>query len=264
MDAVRPVAKYTQIRGGTAMKAAMAYDLSAGGRSCEGWSYGRGFAEHVRTRVKDRCDDDAGTKELVERLREAETAGFDSSRIEEVLSTEPSEESWRMGECMAECFLEDQKGASLPNPRRALKNPRASPAGADLVGFLKEKDVLFLFGEVKTAGSGQSPPPVMTGMASQLEKILSSESYRNGLIQWLAFMVWNSDTWRDFSAAMNNYLDGKYRIVGALIRDTRPQKDDISSACSKISLQLRSGTLLALYALYLPVGIEEANGILGS
>lgn len=40
-------------------------------------------------------------------------------------------------------------------------------------------------------------------------------------------------------------------------------KAAISPACSKISLQTRSGTLLALYALYLPVGME-ANGILGS
>lgn len=244
-------------------EAVVAYDLLVDNHSCEGWSYGGDFVEYVQTRVKDRCTDDAGTRDLVERVQGVETAGFDPARLTEILATEPPDEPGKIGECIAECFLEDHKEASLPNPRRTLKNPRASPAGADLVGVSKEEGgMLFLFGEVKTTRVNRSPPPVMNKMISQLEKITSSKIDRNNMIRWLAFQTEGSDLWGAFCEAVCNYSKSRYRVVGALIRDTKPQKDDISSACSKIRRQIGSGTLLALYALYLPIGIERLNEIL--
>ena len=58
---------------------------------------------------------------------------------------------------------------------------------------------------------------------------------------------------------MRNCLNGRYRIVGAPVRDTEPRKSDISAACSKIKI---SGGALALYAIYLPVSVEQSAGML--
>lgn len=237
-------------------EASIEYVLSTNGRSCEGWSYGQDFAEHVRTRVRSRCADYAGTRDLVERVQGKK--GLDPALLNEILAAETPGEPWRTGECVAECFLEDQKGASLPNPRRD-KNPKASAAGADLVGVSREKGgTVFLFGEVKTTSSNRSPPPVMNHMVSQLEKISSHEPYQRSLIRWLAFRAYKSDLWDEFLAAACSYAEGRCRMVGVLIRDTEPKRADIASACSKIK---KSGMLLALYALYMPVSIEQASEI---
>ena len=242
-------------------KPTSAYRLPAGVHACEGWSYGRGFEGYVRTRVRGRCADRPGTADLLRRMQER-IPGFDSARMAEMFAAEPAGQPGRAGECIAECFLEDEKGASLPNPRRE-KNPKASTAGADLVGISREKaGTLFLFGEVKTTSSGSSPPPIAGKMSSQLQEIASSEYKRSGLIRWLGFRAIGTDLEKEFAAAASNYLKGRYRIAGALIRDTMPRESDVSSACSKIRKIAGAGVLSALYALYLPVGVGMVESIL--
>lgn len=236
------------------VEATVEYRLSLAGRACEGWSYGVGFAEHVRSRVRDRCADEAGIAGILQSIQD-NASEFEYTRIGEILATEPPSEAWKVGECIAECFLEDSKEAILPRPRRP-KNPRASPSGPDLAGFSREKDqTLFLFGEVKTSSEERSPPAVMRGMASQLQDIASSEPKRHALIKWLLNEI-GPDQLKDALAAWRSYLKGRYRLVGALIRDTEPAKSDISAACSK--LKKMAGCMLALYAIYLPVGIGQA------
>lgn len=239
------------------------YRLPADGHSCEGWSYGQDFEGYVRTRVKDRCADGEGSKKLAERARDAKVAGFDQSLLSDMLEAKPPDKPWKVGECLAECFLEDHEQASLPNPRRALKNPRASPAGADLVGFSKKWNVaVFLFGEVKTSGSAKSPPSVVSGMASQLKDVMSDESDRQDLIRWLALSVDDSEL-QDLSDAVKNYSEGKYAVAGVLIRDTEPLKSDLASVCSELCKRVAAGALFALYALYMPVSIERAGRMAG-
>lgn len=235
------------------------YRLPSGeGRACEGWSYGGGFEEHARLRVRDRCTGGDGTADILQSIQE-NASEFEYARIEEILAPEPPDEPWKAGECIAECFLEDSKEAVLPNPHRS-RNPRASPAGPDLVGFSKENaQTLFLFGEVKTSSEERSPPSVMNRMASQLKGIASSGSKREGLIGWLVREL-EPGQGEDLLAALRSYRSGMYRIVGALVRDTKPQESDISTACSKI--KRLSGCMLALYALYLPVGVRQAAGIM--
>ena len=240
------------------MDAAAEYSLHSAGRTCEGWSYGEGFEEHIRSRVRDRCADEAGTAGILQNVQE-NASEFEYARIEEILAPEPPDKTWKVGECIAECFLEDSKQAVLPNPHRS-KNPQASPAGPDLVGFSKENaQTLFLFGEVKTSGQERWPPSVMGEMASQLQEIASSEPKRDGLIRWL-WLEFGSGRQEDFLAALRSYEKSRYRIVGALIRDTKPQEKDISAACSKI--KKLAGGMLALYAIYLPVGIGQAFSML--
>jgi len=238
--------------------AAAEYSLHSAGRACEGWSYGEGFEEHVRSRVRDRCTDEAGTAGILRNVQE-NASEFEYARIEEILAPEPPDKTWKVGECIAECFLEDSKQAVLPNPHRS-KNPRASPAGPDLAGFSKENSrTLFLFGEVKTSGQERSPPSVMGEMASQLQKIASREQKRRDLIKWILDEL-GPDQIKDAPAALRNYLDGRYRIVGALVRDTEPRESDISAACSRIKKS--PGSALALYAIYLPVSVAQAAGML--
>ena len=239
------------------------YRLYADGHSCEGWSYGQDFGDYVRTRVKDRCTDSEGAKKLAERARDTKVTGFDQSLLSDILDAKPPDEPWKVGECVAECFLEDHEQASLPNPRRALKNPRASPAGADLAGFSKKGNVaVFLFGEVKTSGAAQSPPSVVKNMASQLKNIMSDESDRQDLIRWLALSVDDSEL-QDLSDAVKNYSEGKYVVAGVLIRDTEPLKSDLNSICSALRKQVVAGALVALYALYMPISIEQAGRMAG-
>lgn len=231
------------------MKATKAYHLHEDGHLCEGWSYGPGFDEYLRTRVKDRC-----TGKDLERTHAV--GGFDSTHIDEILSTEPPVESWKIGECVAECFLEDDKSARLPNPRLVQKNPKASTAGPDLAGLSTEG--VFLFGEVKTTGASGSPR-IVKRMTEQLENILESKSTRRSLIRWIMYMARKSEWEKDADKALSEYLDGKYMVVGVLVRDTKPQKADLDSEFSRIQKRTAVGVLLALYALYLPVAVGQMD-----
>lgn len=239
------------------MKAAKAYDLSADGHLCEGRSYGPGFEKYLRTRVKDRCTG----KDLAERAQAM--GGFDSARIDEIFASDPPAESWKMGECVAECFLEDDKGARLPNPRLVQKNPKASPAGADLAG-LSAKNGVFLFGEVKTTDASGSPPPIVTDMAKQLENILESKSARRSLIRWITHMALKSGWEREADKALIKYKRGRYMVAGVLIRDAKPQKADLDHAFSRIRKRAAAGAILALYALYLPVAVGQMGVLVKS
>lgn len=95
-------------------------------------------------------------------------------------------------------------------------------------------------------------------MVSQLESIMSSERQRYSLIRWLTHNTGESER-QKLEEALDNYPDHKYRVVGVLVRDADPQERDLSSSCSKLRKRAATGELLALYALYLPVGIKQAG-----
>lgn len=98
-------------------------------------------------------------------LRALATMGMASDTITRLLSSEPEKESWEIGEALAECLLEQERGVKFPwNSGRDKRTPKASLPGADLVGFIESGDEAFLvLGEVKTSSDANNPPPVMNG-----------------------------------------------------------------------------------------------------
>ena len=232
-------------------KPAQAYALNASPHSCEGLKYAGDFDEYLKTRVSDRCADREGAENIVSDLGD-----FDADLIKTVAETRPS--SSRMGECLAECFLEDERESVLPNYVLDQKNPRASVAGADLVGIHKKgSKALLLLGEVKTSWERKSPPSAMDKMTRQLTDIASSKNARDLLIRWLAHKWLARNLSRSqLASAIRSHRRGAYRLVGVLIREADPAPSDISTACGRLQNALSSGASLALYALYTPVAIR--------
>ena len=61
---------------------------------------------------------------------------FASDNLRSALSAKHPVFDWQVGEAMAEAYLVDHRQCEFPWPSgRDLRNPEASPAGADLVGF---------------------------------------------------------------------------------------------------------------------------------
>jgi hypothetical protein len=110
--------------------------------------------------------DDTGAEILRSILRTSATTEFSMDNLERILSTECMPENWRVGESLAEAFLIEHKDCEFPWPSgRDLRNPRASPAGTDLVGFqlIDPNDHRFAFGEVKTSNEKSWPPSAING-----------------------------------------------------------------------------------------------------
>lgn len=233
-------------------KPSRAYALDASPHWCEGLKYDRDFDEYLKKRVAGRCADREGVEKTVSDL-----GGFGADLLKTVAETPPP--SSRMGECIAECFLEDERQSVLPNYVLDQKNPGASVAGADLVGICKKGNkALLLLGEAKTSQERKSPPSVMRKMTRQLTEIASSKRNRSLLIRWLAHK-WTAHNLplSHLASAIKSYRRGTYRLVGVLIRDTDPVPSDISPACSRLQNELSSGASLTLYALYIPVAIRD-------
>jgi hypothetical protein len=119
----------------------------------------------LRGRVMSILWDDAGSADLEVMFADFTSTSFEDELVQEVLESDPSIEDWRIGEAFAEAYLVDHRECEFPWPTgRDLKNPSASPAGTDLVGFHKANNqTRFAFGEVKTAPQKEWPPSVMTG-----------------------------------------------------------------------------------------------------
>ncbi len=229
------------------------------------------FYKYLSSRVRVRFYDIAGTEALIEEFKNLSSTGFEEQLLINIFSTSSPIEDWKIGEALAECYLEDFEKARFYYPySRDAKNPEANLQGADLVGFIDvdEETTLFLFGEVKTSGDRKSPPQVMygsSGMIEQLRSIKNNPDLRKSLIRWLGFKtkaLSDDDSFKeDFQKALRRYLkEGvkyKYFLYGILIRDTNPKDTDLSSRYESLKSDLSQGAQLKLVALYIPVSITK-------
>jgi hypothetical protein len=148
------------------------YDVSHKAVSAVGFVMGSSEAEQaLRTRVAERLRDPEGAAIIAAALEGLEEAEFDRHRLESVLTVELPDDPWRIGEALAECYLEDHNECLFPWPaQRDLRNPKASPAGADLAGFRGQGEkARFAFGEVKTSEDASAPPNVMYGRSGMVK-----------------------------------------------------------------------------------------------
>ena len=240
----------------------LVYSLGSGNSFCHGIQIdGHNIDDYFSNRVKGRFYDIEGTDELVQEFSDVVNTGFEISELENIFSSSPSTEPWKLGEAFSECYLEDHNNIRFPYPNsRDLKNPKSSLTGADLVGFFYENDItLFLFGEVKTSSEKKYPPQVVSGrsgLKQQLENIKSCHSTRNLLVMWLGFKVQHLDDSNqdklDYKNALKTYLTThqQIKVIGVLIRDVIPKKADLESRFNALKTNLHPKMQLELLALY--------------
>jgi len=245
------------------------YEVCEDSASYKGITLDNNFEEYLSTRVKNRFYDIEGTDELTNEFKDIASTGFEESLLVDIFSIDPNIEDWKIGEALAECYLQDYDSVRFYyNYIRDAKNPKANLHGADLVGFIEiNGETIFLFGEVKTSGDEASPPQVMSGrsgMIQQLENIKDNPKLRESIIRWLGFKTRNlseDDPFRkDYKNALTIYLNydrEKIKLIGVLIRDTQPVESDLKSGYERLKNRLYSKMHIELVALYIPIPINE-------
>ena len=220
-----------------------------------------GLDDYLADRVNEWHYDKRGIADTHARI--SATTGFSIDEIEKKLSPSNIQSThWSVGESFAQCFLEDVWFARFPYPNsRGTKNPNASLAGADLVGFHhKDGKTVFLFGEVKTSGEDRRPPQVVTkaeGLLMQM-KNLKHRNVQSSIIYWLIHHIGGKGDIHEkyLQEAIASYIcQNAIRLIGILIRDTSPDKADLQYAFKR--LQTNSGPIIDIWALYIPIPISS-------
>jgi hypothetical protein len=206
--------------------------------------------------------DDAGTADLEAILTSVVTTDFSDKSVKRVLSSHATLENWRVGEALAEAFFSEHRACEFPWPSgRDLKNPSASPAGTDLVGFQNTNEDAnthrFAFGEVKTSEQEKWPPSVMDGrhgMKKQLEDLRDSTAVKDSLVKYLGHHANGTAWFPRYRSAAKRYLanPGDVSLFGVLVRDVEPKREDLASRARDLSVNCPAETTIELRAMYLP------------
>lgn len=201
-------------------------------------------------------------------LRALATTDMASDTIKQLLASEPAKESWEVGEALAECFLEEERGVRFPwNTERDKRTPKASLPGADLVGLMEDgNEALLVLGEVKSSSEEKYPPQVMTGksgMIHQLDILASDISIHNCLLTYLHRRCKGTDLWPLYQKAATRYLASGGRaikLIGMLMRDTSSNELDLKNRAKALSTSVSAPTVVELDAWYLPTPIDAWPG----
>ncbi|MFO0893016.1 MAG: hypothetical protein U0790_28255 [Isosphaeraceae bacterium] len=239
------------------------YDCSSTPVLAHGIEFGdRELSQALATRVSEVVYDAAGLDELEDLLSGLSATKFETQTVQRVLSAPRGAiEDWRIGEAFAEAYLNDYRGCQFPWPSsRDLKNPEASPAGADLIGFVAVGGVdWFAFGEVKTSYESNYPPRVMhgrDGMNHQIEALRDRHEKVDALILYIAFRARGTAWWPRFQSAFRSFSNGKnYVIFGVLVRDVDPNERDLKARCKALAKECPASVSIELRAFYLPRGV---------
>jgi hypothetical protein len=207
--------------------------------------------------------DDEGMSNMESILSGITAAEFLGDELRRVLIDRPVNENWRVGESLAEAFLVEHRNCEFPWPTsRDLKNPGASPAGVDLVGFLKtdnpEKPHRFAFGEVKTSQQEAWPPAVVYnphGLKDQLKELRDSKDIKHNLFRYLAHRAQGAEWLPRFRSSAERYLSdpSDVSLFGILVRDVEPKAKDLSKMAEELATACPAQTSIELRAIYLPL-----------
>lgn len=230
------------------------------------------FRSYMARRVKARVEDDEARDPFAAELRGMATTGMTTEFVENLLRAVPEDKSWAIGEALAECLLADDETREICWPWNLVRDrrtPRASLPGADLVGFCKEgEDVFLLFGEVKTSSDAGTPPRVMNGsggMAWQLKEEATRLDIQHVLLKWLRARCESAEHRALYQAAVHRYVRSYGRdilLVGVLLRDTEPDELDVTARAKALARNLGRPTRIEITAWYLPVPIEDWPALL--
>jgi hypothetical protein len=227
-----------------------------------GLSYSdRDLDDALTNEVHEIVHDIAGKELLSELISGIEGTAFSDTQIKAFLSSETTPEDWRVGEGLAQAYLVAHRLCNFPWPgSRDLKNPVSSPAGTDLVGFLKkDSDDMFAFGEVKTSTEEKWPPSLIYGrhgLKQQLEDLRDSTEHKDALVRYLGLHSVNAPWVDQFRRAFRNFQVSKTNVAifGVLIRDVVPSSDDLSARANALSKGAPVDSKIELIAIYLPLG----------
>ena len=206
--------------------------------------------------------DVSGQADLAAILTSVVTTEFSDTCVRRVLTNHSDPENWRVGEGLAEAFLIEHRSCEFPWPSgRDLKNPSASPAGTDLVGFQHAGPTAaahrFAFGEVKTSQEEAWPPSVVTGrhgLKKQLEDLRDSTDVKDALVRYLGHHASGTDWFPHYRSAAMRYLADPcdVSLFGILVRDVEPKREDLSSRAKVLAAKCSAETNIELRAIYLP------------
>ncbi len=212
--------------------------------------------------------DTSGKSDIEAMLAGVATTDFAQNNLKTALEATPPLHSWRVGEGLAEAYLTEHKDCTFPWPStRDLRNPDASPAGADLVGFQKtdapENKHRFAFGEAKTSDEERYPPNTMYGrhgMVRQLENLRDSRKTKDALFLYLGHHAHNAPWNPLYQSAASRYLNNPtdVSLFGVLVRDVDPKEEDLKSRASALADGCPSATTIHLVAMYFPKGCINA------
>lgn len=221
--------------------------------------------------VKARLTDTNESQNFESDLNALATTGMAVDTLKQLLlASEREREPWEVGEALAECLLEEERGVIWPwNMERDKRTPKASLPGADLVGLIQlNGQYLLLIGEVKTSQDTTTPPNVMygrSGMTHQLDQLASNLCIHYCLLQWLYYRCKNTELWASFQTAIREYLEsgGKALVMfGLLMRDTPPDNLDLKNRAETLSGGVVLPTMLELNAWYLPTPISSWTSLI--
>jgi len=205
--------------------------------------------------------DDAGKADMSALLEGLSETEFDQSAVQRVLHDSKAPEDWRVGEAIAESYLDHHRACHFPWPDgRDERKSGSSLPGADLVGFQRDGETdRFAFGEVKTSGENRYPPGVMhgrTGLKQQLEDLRDKVSIRDDLVKYLGYRA-NSAEWKEkYRSAAKRYIaeHTDIRVFGLLVRDVPPHQEDLRARATKLGTGCPAAMAIELMAVYLPAG----------
>lgn len=230
------------------------------------------FRSYLNSRVKARVEDAEIHDPFETELRGLASTGMQTIFVENLLRAVPDEKSWSVGEALAECVLADDDTREIFWPWNLVRDrrtPRASLPGADLVGFCKEgESVMLLFGEVKSSSDAGTPPNVMYGkggMGWQLEEEATRLDIQAALLTWLRSRCDAPENRELYQAAVKRYVQSfgkEILLVGILLRDTKPNKLDLTARANTLAAKLRPPTRIEITAWYLPVPIKDWPALL--
>lgn len=209
--------------------------------------------------VTDILYDNTGKADIKALLIGVAETDFERDAIGRILSNTKPPEDWRVGEALAECYLVDQRNCFFPWPdSRDERKSGSSLPGADLVGFQSDNnDDIFAFGEVKTSTENKYPPGAMygrTGLKQQIEDLQSDVRIKDDIVKYLGYRAVNASWKRRYQSAAKNYIQSKtnIRIFGFLIRDVKPNQDDLDTRVTQLANNTHADMVIELIALYLP------------
>jgi hypothetical protein len=203
--------------------------------------------------------DDSGKADIQALLAGLIETDFEKGEVERILSDTKPPENWRVGEALAESYLVHQKDCYFPWPDgRDERKSGSSLPGADLVGFQpNDTDDYFAFGEVKTSTDKNYPPNAMhgrTGLKQQLEDLKDNVKIKDDLVLYLGYRATKTSWEYRYQNAAKNYIKSKtnVRVFGFLVRDVKPNKEDLRTRVTKLANNQHTDMIIELLALYLP------------
>ena len=203
--------------------------------------------------------DDSGKADIDALLASLAETQFQKDGVARILADPNDVEDWRVGVAIAESYITGHRSALFPWPDGRDERKRGSSLpGADLVGFKDNAHGdCFAFGEVKTSSENKHPPGAMhgrTGLKQQLEDLRDNQTIRDDLVKYLAHRAPKTNWCDRYRSAAERYLSNSSAvyIFGVLIRDAAPHEDDLRVRVEKLSTDCPHGTVIELFAIYLP------------